>query len=84
MNFKKSLGFDFIGWGLKECVGPPPNDQIDKKKWNDTSYEKYPRNNENLVIDDHLTHIPEDPNDGILVKVKCPASCSGEFTILQC
>ena len=69
---------------MKECVGPPPNDQIDKKKWNDTSYEKYPCNNENLVIDDHLTHIPEDPNDGILVKVKCPASCSGEFTILQC
>ena len=29
-EFQKSLGFDFIERGLKECVGPPPNDQIDK------------------------------------------------------
>ena len=67
------LGHDFIGRGIKECIGSPPPMKMDKWQWNDTD-EAYPFN-KNLVVDDHEYHQREDSNDGTIIKVLCPSSC---------
>ena len=67
-------GEDYVGRMTKDCVGTPPPDKLDKKFWNVTS-PAYPYN-ENLVIDDHIKDIREDPNEGTTIKISCPALCS--------
>jgi hypothetical protein len=70
------FGVDYIGRMIKDCVGTPPVDKLDKKFWNVTiPGGAYPYN-ENLAIDDHLADIREDPNEGTTIKVLCPKSCS--------
>ena len=76
LNRKQShtkLGDHFIGRRLKECIGSPPQKDLDKKYWNNTS-PNYPYNL-NLVIDDGKSEIREDPNHGTLIKVSCPTDC---------
>ncbi len=63
----RELGEDFIGRGIKDCVGSPPLEKIDKKRWNAGT----------LVIDDGNINLREDPNDGSLVQVACSADCNG-------
>ena len=72
-EYSSRTGFDIVGRGIKNCVGSPPRDALDKRFWN-ASLPNYPYN-ENLVIDDHLSFTREDPNVGTLVKTKCPGLC---------
>jgi hypothetical protein len=67
------LGSGFIGRSLKECVGSPPKELLDKKHWNDTLAE-YPFN-DNLVVDDMKSRVREDPNDGTRITVVCSTDC---------
>ncbi len=62
----KDLGKDYIGRTLKNCVGAPPLDTMDRKSWDDDS----------LVLDDGKIAVREDPNEGSLVQVACPNSCN--------
>ena len=75
-EYDHDLGHDFIGRSLKDCVGSPPLSLLDKRHWNETSND-YPFNT-NLVIDDMITRIREDPNDGTTIVVACPTECSTE------
>ena len=70
------FGVDYIGRMIKDCVGSPPPDKLDKKYWNVTSA-TYPYN-ENLAIDDHQRNAREDPNEGTTIKIRCPKGCSPE------
>ncbi len=62
----KELGKDYIGRGVKNCVGTPPTDSLDKKTWDDQT----------LVVDDNLIEVREDPNEGTLIQVACPTNCT--------
>jgi DNA-binding beta-propeller fold protein YncE len=64
----RELGEDFIGRGIKDCVGSPPTKVLDKVRWNEST----------LVIDDLEVNVREDPNDGSLIQVACPTTiCDG-------
>ena len=71
-KYDVDLGRDYVGRGEKNCVGSPPPINLDKRRWNDTQ----DFHNSNLVIDDHATQIREDPNEGTVIKITCPANCS--------
>ncbi|GMI09425.1 hypothetical protein TrVE_jg8809 [Triparma verrucosa] len=71
------FGEDYIGRMIKDCVGSPPPDALDKKFWTDVDPTTYPYN-QNLVIDDYKVDIREDPNEGTTIKVRCPKLCSAE------
>ena len=75
-EYDHDLGHDFIGRTLKDCVGSPPPSLLDKRHWNETTND-YPFN-ANLVIDDMIARIREDPNDGTTITVVCPTECSTE------
>ena len=75
-NSDVEFGEDYVGRMIKDCVGSPPPDRLDKKFWNDTTG-TYPYN-DNLAIDDHIKDKREDPNEGTTIKVNCPKSCSAE------
>ena len=75
-EYDHDLGHDFIGRTLKDCVGSPPSSLLDKRHWNETTND-YPFN-ANLVIDDMIARIREDPNDGTTITVVCPTECSTE------
>ena len=60
------LGEHFIGRNIKDCVGSPPQEQLDRMNWNDST----------LVIDNGEVNMREDPNEGSLVQVACRANCS--------
>jgi len=66
-EFETEFGIDYVGRTVKDCVGSPPVDRLDKKWWNDT-VKLYPYNY-NLVIDDYKVDTREDPEDGITIKV---------------
>ena len=68
-EYDHDLGHDFIGRTLKDCVGSPPSSLLDKRHWNETTND-YPFN-ANLVIDDMIARIREDPNDGTTITVVC-------------
>ena len=68
------LGNDIVGRSIKNCIGSPPLDTLDKYSWgNMSSTIPY---SQNLVVDDDVYDIREDPNIGSLLKVKCPKDCS--------
>jgi len=74
------LGIDVVGRSMKDCIGSPPSSKLDKKYWADIDPNKYPYN-ENLIIDDLQTFIREDPNEGTVIKIKCPPGCyTGNIT----
>jgi len=77
--YDENLGLDFVGRGTKDCVGSPPKDVLDKRFWNDTAT-IYPFN-ENLVIDDELKNVREDPNQGTVLKVICPKFCNNDLEV---
>ena len=68
------FGEDYVGRMIKDCVGSPPPDFLDKRYWNDT-VSTYPYNY-NLAIDDYKVDTREDPNEGTTIKVRCPKGCS--------
>ena len=68
------FGKDYVGRTIKDCVGSPPPDYLDKKYWSDT-VSNYPYNF-NLAIDDYKVDTQEDPNEGTNIKVRCPKGCS--------
>lgn len=66
------FGENYIGRGLKDCVGSPPprvgssTDAVDAEK---------------LVVGDFIVDIREDPNEGTLITVKCPSGCTNEIPV---
>jgi hypothetical protein len=52
---------------IKNCVGTPPLDRLDKRFLNDTG--------DNLVIDDRYVSVDEDSEEGMAVIVHCPIDC---------
>lgn len=60
------VGEDFVGRGIKDCVGSPPIALLDKLDWNESAQ----------VIDNNHVSIREDPNEGSLVRVACRDTCS--------
>ncbi len=67
-----SLGGDYIGRGIKNCVGSPPTSKLDAF----TGSHFLLDNDKKLVIDDPFVHIREDPNEGTVVIVSCPVTCT--------
>ena len=65
------IGEDFIGRGIKDCVGSPPRNELDKLRWNEST----------LVIDDNNTNVREDPNEGSLLIVACLPNCNNTDVI---
>ena len=61
-----ALGEDFVGRGIKDCVGSPPIRKIER----DT------REDDILVIQNDTVEVREDPNDGSLLTVSCPSNCA--------
>lgn len=61
-----SLGRDFVGRGVKDCVGSPPADKIIEI------------DGEVLELNDilNINEIREDPNEGTMIQVDCPWICS--------
>ncbi|CAM9457173.1 unnamed protein product [Chrysoparadoxa australica] len=58
-------GWENIGREIKDCVGTPPPDALDKKILSV----------DNLAIDDGLTDVKEDTGDGSVIRLHCPGSC---------
>jgi len=56
------------GRSIKNCVGTPPPDKLDKHYWNVTG--------DNLVIDDTRSEVNEDTGDSTTIKVICPTTCA--------
>ena len=65
------LGANFVGRSIKDCVGAPPRENLDKLMWNEST----------LVVDDDNISIREDPNEGSLVQVACTSRCSNDTTV---
>jgi sugar lactone lactonase YvrE len=65
-EYDVDLGYNFIGRSTKNCVGSPPVSLLDKRRWNDTT---------NLVVDDNMTRVREDTNDGTQITVMCSDAC---------
>jgi hypothetical protein len=59
------------GRSVKNCVGTPPPDKLDKKFWNVTG--------DNLVVDDGRVDVDEDTGAGTTIKVQCPLNCAAGF-----
>ena len=56
---------------IKNCVGTPPLDKLDKRFLNITG--------DNLVIDDHYVTVDEDSEAGMSIIVNCPSNCANEL-----
>eukprot|EP00554_Chaetoceros_debilis_P016874 CAMPEP_0194126972 /NCGR_PEP_ID=MMETSP0150-20130528/60272_1 /TAXON_ID=122233 /ORGANISM="Chaetoceros debilis, Strain MM31A-1" /LENGTH=2248 /DNA_ID=CAMNT_0038820867 /DNA_START=651 /DNA_END=7398 /DNA_ORIENTATION=- len=67
------LGEDFIGRGIKDCVGSPPMNEIDIwRGMNDSD-----TNGQSLLVVDNLVlKAREDPNEGTLMTIACPSDCA--------
>jgi hypothetical protein len=59
------------GRSIKNCVGTPPPDKLDKHFWNITG--------DNLVIDDGRVEVNEDTGDSTTIKVTCPTTCAADL-----
>eukprot|EP01038_Epipyxis_sp_PR26KG_P004469 gene4469-6320_t len=53
---------------IKNCVGSPPHDTLDKKFVNTSG--------DNLVVDDYRVAINEDSEQGMSVVIRCPVNCA--------
>jgi len=73
-EFDVELGGEYPGRMIKDCVGPPPRDRLDKMSW-DNITSSYPYNL-NLVVDDRQIDTNENPEEGTTLKVHCPSSCT--------
>jgi len=71
-RFQKSSldGNEPRGRSLKNCVGSPPPDKLDKHFWNVSG--------DNLVIDDGRVEVVEDTGDSTTIKVMCPTTCASD------
>jgi len=78
-SFDVEGGSDYVGRMIKDCVGVPPRDMLDKRFW-DSIKTTYPYN-KNLVIDDYRNDTREDPNEGSTIKVYCRQGCGGGGTL---
>ncbi len=67
----KEVGGDFVGRGIKDCVGTPPKERLDKLQWNEST----------LVIDDYNIDIREDPNEGSIVRFACSSTCNSTASV---
>lgn len=56
---------------IKNCVGVPPRDLLDKRFVNITG--------DNLVVDDLRTAINEDSEQGVAILVNCPSTCTADL-----
>ena len=65
------FGENYIGRGLKDCVGSPPRRV---SLYSDNTTEVV--DNERLVISDFVVDIREDPNEGTAMTVNCPSGCT--------
>lgn len=63
---------DDRGKYIKNCVGVPPRDKLDKRFVLNTG--------DNLVIDDYRTEINEDSEQGMAILVRCPPQCASSFS----
>ena len=73
------LGQDTIGRSLKNCVGSPPKSRLNKRRWSEfISSDPFTYN---LVVDNNITHIREDPNDGTRITVRCRGDCSSNLAV---
>jgi len=71
-NLQFNFGFPYEGdldkgKFIKNCVGIPPQDLLDKRFVNITG--------DNLVVDDKRSRINEDSEQGMAILINCPASC---------
>ena len=71
-NIQYNFGYPYErnkdkGKYIKNCVGIPPHDKLDKRFVDITG--------NNLVIDDYRTAINEDSEQGMAILFNCPASC---------
>lgn len=74
-NIQYNFGFPYEldkdkGKYIKNCVGIPPHDLLDKRFVNITG--------DNLVIDDLRTEVNEDSEQGMAILVSCPAQCGSD------
>ena len=60
------------GRSIKNCVGSPPPDRLDKEFQFITGG--------NLVVDDERVDVEEDSGDGSTIRVRCPAGCQSTGT----
>lgn len=63
----ETLGEDFIGRGIKDCVGSPPVARSDVSESNLIN---------KLVMYDSSVNIREDPNEGSMITILCPPGCT--------
>ncbi len=78
-KYDTDLGEDSIGRSIKNCVGSPPRSRLNKRRWREIILSDpftY-----NLVVDDNITHIREDPNDGTRITVRCSGNCSSTVAV---
>ncbi|KAJ1436904.1 hypothetical protein B484DRAFT_416698 [Ochromonadaceae sp. CCMP2298] len=59
---------------IKNCVGVPPQDELDKTFVDITG--------DNLVIDDYRTEINEDSEQGMAILLNCPGAC-GDASVVS-
>lgn len=79
-SYDIDLGQDSIGRSIKNCVGSPPMSRLDKRRWRDfIASDSFTFNH---VVDDNITHIREDPNDGTRITVRCSANCSNNGPVI--
>ena len=69
-----NLGGDYIGRGIKNCVGSPPISKLDAFTDNLSLVNK-------LVVNDPTVDIREDPNEGSVMIVLCPGTCTNDTSM---
>lgn len=77
-NIQYNYGYPFLndrnrGKYIKNCVGTPPYDLLDKRYLNVSG--------DNLVIDDGYIRVNEDSEEGMAVIVHCPSFCGTDQNI---
>lgn len=67
-------GNEPYGRSVKNCVGSPPPDRLDKRYWN-VSLVDGASDGANLVVDDGRVDVDEDTGYGTTLKLRCPPGC---------